>query len=287
MSLIGIAIATHNSGEVIGSCLSAFRELECVVVVFDDGSTDDTVSIARSVRPDVVVLHGTGDQWWAGGTHQALEACFQRGCEFAILLNPDVEISAESLQVLARFASAQANVWAGALVVDRDAPHLIAWAGSRFSQVLPLIHSSRYIAKRGEPVATVGAVPYPTDELHGRGVIVSRATYQALGGLDWRTFPHYGADIDLSFRARRAGISLYVVPAAKAYLATERSGMHFTNRSLTGRLHGIFQYLTKTKNGDAIRVWWRLFNRHIPKTALLPSFSFVLLLNVFRRLERR
>lgn len=61
MSLVSIVIPCYNAGrwlrEAIDSCLGqTYPNLEIIVV--DDGSTDDSLSIARSYGSDIVVSTG-------------------------------------------------------------------------------------------------------------------------------------------------------------------------------------------------------------------------------------
>ncbi len=282
---IGIAIAAFNAADVIADCLRALAPASFTVVLFDDGSSDDTAGIARDVIPEVDVIRGDGEAWWAGGTRRAVERCFDLGCSAAVMLNPDVVISAEDVRALVRYADSHSETIVAPLVVDSDDESRIAWAGSRFGPLLQCfpVRLSRYIAPRGSPVSAVGSEPYPTDEAHGRGVVVTREVYERIGGLDYETFPHYGADVDYSHRARAAGIHIVIVPAARAKLRVDNTGMTLP-KGLGRKLTGVGNYLFRKKHGDGFRVLWQLNRRHLPIRQALPSFVFVVGLNVFRRL---
>ena len=73
MHLIGLSTC-HNRREltlralrtVVDQTLSAACHLHICVV--DDGSTDRTAECVRAVFPDVVLLRGTSDLYWASGT---------------------------------------------------------------------------------------------------------------------------------------------------------------------------------------------------------------------------
>ena len=286
--VLGVAIAAHNSADVIRDCLVPFQELEAEVVLFDDGSTDQTAMVATQVLPGIHVLRGDGTAWWAGGTRRAVEYCLSLGCEFVLLLNPDVRLSPEGVTELLHFGETHPGTIAAALVVtDRDG-NTIAWAGSRFGSVMrnPFILVHRYIGKRGQPVDVVPKEPYRTDEVHGRGVLVPSSVFQKIGNFDDRVFPHYGADVDFSHRARKAGVPMVILPQVRARLLVENSGMSWQDKhGFLQRLRGIWLYATSTRHGDALRVNWNIAKRHLPAYAVLPTFTFTIGLNVLRRLR--
>ena len=287
MKTLGVAISSHNSANIIGECLSSFSDLACTVVLHDSSSTDGTTRIARRIRPDIVVIEGNQDQWWGEGTHIAMEKCFSLGCSHAVMLNPDVIISSSNLLKLLSFVKHNPMTIASALVLDKEHPKSIAWAGSIFGPVpwFPAAYCNRYIAKRGSQPDTVGAVPYKTSEVHGRGVIVSRQNFQLLNGLDYKNFPHYGCDVDFSFRANSQGISLFVIPAAKVMVASQNSGMTNNRHTAIARIKHTYNILTKKKNGDIIRVWSKLLARHAPPYAFLPSLLLVVTFHVIYHLK--
>jgi GT2 family glycosyltransferase len=283
---IGIAIATFNSERVIERCLRSLAGGQFTIVLFDDGSSDSTVARARAVCPDLILMRGDGNNWWAGSTAAAVARALELGCDHVVLLNPDVELAAGDVRELVAFVERNPLTIAAPVVVDRDDPSQIAWAGSRFGRLGKLpIYTSRYVRKRGEPVSLLGTSPYDVDEVHGRGTVLSRSVIARIGMFDTAVFPHYGADSDLSLRARRQGVRLAILPAVRARLAVEHSGMAFTARSPRSRVRALGRYLFDRKSGEGVRVWWNLMVRHVPPGAVLPSFAFNILLNVARRLR--
>lgn len=285
---VGIAIAVHDASACIEACLRELGDESLRIVLFDDGSRDGTREIARRVRPDIHVKEGSGDAWFGGGTAAAVDACFGLGCDYVVMLNPDTLISGEDVRRLVEYAAEHPRTIVAALVVEQGREDVIAWAGSRQVRLWPLpIYTQRYVRKRGSAVSSVGSEPYEVDEAHARAVVVSREVYEEIGTLDWKTFPHYGSDSDYSLRARARGIRIVVLPAVRARLAVDNSGMAFRSRRWSReRLREIRDYLTRQKNGDALRVLWRLHRRHLPRHAVIPSYLFNLALGVVRRAAR-
>lgn len=285
---IGIAIATFNSAETIEFCLEPLREEGFEVVLFDDGSHDDTVARAKRICPKVHILTGDGNHWWAGGTRRAMEKCLELGCQYVLMLNPDVRMTADGIRELARYADEHPYTISAALVVQRGNESHVAWAGSTFQKIAKWvpIYTSRYIAKRGTKASDLGDTPYCSDEAHGRGVLVPRSVIDRIGLLDDATFVHYGADNDYSWRARGLDIDIVILPSVVAVLDVAQTGMKsFDRLSFSQRLKASKDYLLERKNGDALRVNWHLYRRHVPAYAVPPTFIFNLMLNLFRRMK--
>jgi GT2 family glycosyltransferase len=203
------------------------------------------------------------------------------------MLNPDVTLKAEDIFTLVGYLQEYPRSIVAPLVVEQGREDRIAWAGSCFEKLPGLpIYTSRYIAKRGQPVSTLGTDPYRVDEVHGRGVVLSRQVYDEIGMFDADVFPQYGADNDYSWRAVQHGIELMVLPSVRVSLDVENTGQSaIDDHSLGERAHQIYNYLTDQKHGDALRVWWMLMKRHVPPHAVVPSFAFNVGLNVARRLR--
>ena len=285
---IGIAIATHNSDKVIGRCLTNLKNQKFKVVIFDDASTDKTLNIARDIIPDVFVLNGDGFGWWGGGTARAVDKCFSIGCDFVLMLNPDTIISTKDINSMIDYTSNNSNLITAGLVVRDDDNEKLAWGGSKRIKIMgnPMC-IGRYIYSVNSNVSNVATRPYETDEVHGRGVLISRSVYNTIGTLDWREFPHYGADNDYSLRAQSAGIKLVILPKVKVRLVTENSGMKLQSTPFSIlRFREVYNYLTKRKNGEYITVLWRLTRRHCSWIIVVPSYLLILIYIILRKLSQ-
>ena len=198
---IGIAISTYNSEKVIKRCLLGLKNQNYKFVIFDDASTDETINEAKKIIPNLVLLNGDGSSWWGGGTARAVDKCFSLGCDFVLMLNPDAIISSEDIKLIADYTSRESNLITAALVVGDDNNNKLLWGGSKLMMPKLKLLISKYIYKKNSEVSKVSPKPYETHEVHGRGVMISRSVYNMIGTLDWKKFPHYGADNDYSLRA--------------------------------------------------------------------------------------
>jgi GT2 family glycosyltransferase len=286
---IGVAIAVFNGLEHLRRCLQhvfVSKDVKLHVVVCDDGSTDGTRAMLASDFPSVHVIRGDGEQWWTGGTNRAVEHCLMSGCDYVLLLNPDVFLAPEALKELLKCSQQASNGVAAALVASEVDKRKVAWAGSRLGKLGPLlpIWVMRYIYSRGTPLSELPDMPFSTDEVHGRGVLVPSSVFRRCGLHDERTWPHYGADCDFSRRLLRQGIPMHVVPAALATLDVENTGLlKTTPESFFQQWKG---FLTDRKSGNALSTQWNLARHHLPWYGQIPTYLFGLSFSSFLLWQR-
>ena len=113
------------------------------------------------------------------------------------------------------------------------------------------------------------------------------ALFERFGLFDEEHLPHYGADVDFSLRLRAAQVPIHIVPRARVTLEVANSGHSATTTSVSERLRSIWRFLTDQKSGDAVRIWWHLTRRHAPLGTRNLTYTFILSLNILRRLGVR
>lgn len=94
---------------------------------------------------------------------------------------------------------------------------------------------------------------------------------------DEKHLPHYGADYDFSYQARRAGFHVYVCFSARVYSHIAETGMTTVRSSSFWR--GLYQYLTSRKSPANLSVRWWFAVKNCPKW-LLPSYLLIDLLRI-------
>lgn len=66
--------------------------LDIEIYLTDDGSTDGTSQAVMEAFPDVNILEGTGDLYWAGGMRNSWKKALQKGYDGYLLLNDDTNV---------------------------------------------------------------------------------------------------------------------------------------------------------------------------------------------------
>ena len=293
---VGVAIAVHNSWGVLKPCLEHLEqsdtEAELHLVVCDDGSTDNTRAQLAAHYPSVQVVGGDGSLWWTGGTNRAVELCLAAGCTHVLLLNPDVFVSPTTLSELLACSSAHNDAVCAAVVVDRDDPSRLVWAGSRWGCLAPglPIWTNRYLHRPGAGLGTLPSTPFKTHEVHGRAVLFPAKVMQRFGLHDDLTLPHYGGDTEYSLHLDAHGVEMLINPAAVVSLETRTTGLGATDTeqdwSLQAASQRYWKHLWDRKSGAQAPTWWTIARRHVPWYGQLPTFSFIMGLNTLRFWQR-
>jgi O-antigen biosynthesis protein len=236
-----IIIPCWNQLEFTRKCIAALTRRTrppWELIVVNNGSTDGTADYLAGVQdvsplPVTIIANGT-NRGFPTAINQGLQ--YARG-EYLALLNNDVVVTEGWLEQL--IAPASINPEANA--ADDDTESKIENPKSKIALVGPM---SNYAA----PPQLVENVPYrdleemklfaerwrdehrgkwfTAPKLSGFCLLMKRAVYDAIGGLDERFGLGFFDDDDLAERARRAGFELAV--------AHDLFVHHFGSRTLSG-----------------------------------------------------
>ncbi|HRW97893.1 MAG TPA: glycosyltransferase family 2 protein [Cyclobacteriaceae bacterium] len=286
--LVGIAIAVHNGIERTRECLLALDQTHyqrLFICVVDDGSVDDTWSVLSNEFPHVKAVRGDGNLWWTGGTNLAIRECLKVNCELVVLLNPDCIVEPGTITALVTHALQYPDTVVASVVVDQTSSQKVWWAGTIWGPLkgIPFVWTLRYRYKRehGYKVSDLPSESFPTAETGGRGVLIPKGIFEAVGLFDEAVFPHYAADNDFGLRVHEAGYNIVVTPHARVGLYVDNTGLnwHLTLRQLPNEY---FKRMFSRKHGEFLHCSWHLLRRHVPWYAFLPSLGFWHALSLWR-----
>jgi GT2 family glycosyltransferase len=209
-----IIILTWNASLFLPACLKTLLAQDYPAfstVIVDNGSTDDTVALARSLHsptafPAVQIIENRANLGFAGGNNAALR---QVESPFVVLLNPDVELAPN---------------WLSELIAPMLADPGIGIAGCKIYEPdgLTLQHAGGYIMK---PQALSGHYGLgerdvgqhndirDVEYVMGAAMAIRREVIQTVGLLDEGFFLYY-EDVDYCERARKAGYRVAYIPGA-------------------------------------------------------------------------
>ena len=185
------------------ACLQRQTYTDIEVVIIDDGSTDGTAEMIETEFPHVMVIHGTGDLWWSGGTNEGLLYAMEkaRDDDYILIINDDLEFDDRYIETLVRFAQQHPKTLVGSVVVDINEPDRI-WDGGRltnwFTAKDRVLHTGRKLSefKPGTYVEV--------SQLTGRGMLAPISAFREAGLYDAVRFKHRG-DTEFPVRASRFG----------------------------------------------------------------------------------
>jgi GT2 family glycosyltransferase len=211
VSVSGIVVS-HGHAEQVGRLAPLLRPQldELVVIENVPGSVPELPAVVR-------VLHNQQPLTFAANVNQGIAAT---DGEFVLVSNPDVVPAADAVSQLRTFMSGRER--AGIAGPEMRWPDG-RWQPSRrrFPTVsgtivrrTPLRLFLGTYAQRGHYLLDERAdEPVQADWLLGAFLLMRRAMLEELGGWDGG-FRHYGEDIDLAYRAAKAGWERWYVPAA-------------------------------------------------------------------------
>ena len=101
MNKIAVLLTCHNRKDKTLSCLkSLYRayenndaDLEIIIYLTDDGSTDGTKEAVSQLYPEVNILIGNGNLYWAGGMRNSWNEALKTDFDGYLLLNDDTNVA--------------------------------------------------------------------------------------------------------------------------------------------------------------------------------------------------
>jgi GT2 family glycosyltransferase len=228
MPEITVVIPTLRGRDRLPRCIEAlraqtFRDFEVIVV---DNASSDGTGEWLAAQADVRVIRNERNVGFAAACNQGIRAS---RAPFAALLNDDAYAEPGWLAAL-RDAMADGVGAVASLMVYASRPEIVQCAGICLDRA-----AIAWERLAGRPVAEAGG-PCDVFGASGGACLYRRAMLDEIGLLD-EAFFAYQEDVDLAWRARRAGWRCRYAPGARVrhdVSATSGAGSPFKNR-LQGR----------------------------------------------------
>lgn len=227
--VVYVIIPVHNRSHFTKACLDSLRLQtypQLVPVVIDDGSTDGTAEQLREFYPEVVLLRGDGELWWAGATNLGVGLVLQRCAanDFVLLLNNDTAVEPSYVATLVRVCGQHdRRALVGSVSVDIRDRATIADGGPHVNWRTAKWGSSN-VGRRLEDVRAEGVTSVDASVLPGRGTLVPVECFADVGLFESERLPQYAADYEFSARAKRAGYRLVMTYEAPVLSEVEATG---------------------------------------------------------------
>lgn len=190
------------------------------VIVADNGSTDESVTVLRDEFPTVQVIALDKNYGFAEGYNRAIAQCDQY--EYTVLLNSDVRTPEHWLEPVITYLDTHPEVGAAQpkLLHDReDGREVFEYAGAAGGY----LDCHGYPYCRGRIFEAIEDDNGQYDDItpsilwaSGACLVVRTALYLQAGGLDKDFFAHM-EEIDLCWRIHLLGSDIRMVPQARVY----------------------------------------------------------------------
>jgi len=215
---VAIVIVNWNSFDLTRDTLlslqkSNFQNFDCIVV--DNGSADNSACQLNNLFPEIILLLAGENKGFTGGNNIGMQYALDKGYEFIMMLNNDVEVDPNFLNPLVQ--KLKANEKMGAvqpLIYFHHDKNLIWNAGTTFNPLLGICATPNY-NQRDNSHAQM-QVQKKIDWITGCAFMIRASVLKKIGLLKEGFFIYY-EDVDLSFRIKLAGYSLGYEPSSVIY----------------------------------------------------------------------
>lgn len=194
------------------------------------------------------------EKWWAGSTNVGCRwAVSELGADVLCLLNHDCTWDERSFRRLREAAMRQPGDIHCSKVLSGVPPVVLFAGGTRAS--------TGFLRIRGFGDDASAALPSrEVDWCGGMGVMVPALLWQRLGGFDEDHFPHYYADSDFCFRAKRVGAHIRF--CSDSVVTNDRTTTGFSIPRRRATLRDFRLSLTSRRSPQNVRNAFRFFARH-------------------------
>ena len=218
----------YNGWHLTERCLEHLRlqTLSHTVIVCDNGSSDGTAKHLRTAFPEVQVVELGVNLGFAAACNRGVRA--GKG-DFVVLLNNDVECSAEFLNRLVAPLRDDDSLGSVAALLLKSGEDRIESFGLAVDPTL-----AGYPRLRGLPAGQAQATHPVLVGPSGAAGAYRREAWEAVGGLDEGVFS-YGEDVDLALRLRGAGWSTAgAADAVSVHLGSATAGARSPSQRYQG-----------------------------------------------------
>ncbi len=182
------------------------------IIVADNGSTDNSLSLLKNQFPDVIYIENGENLGFAEGNNRALNYSIAEGYKYSLVMNTDTLVDEDIVSKLLNHLNAHPEAAAVQPAIYWMHNKSRIWNGrGRFNKLSGSIVFDTHI-----PDATHINNYEIAECATGCCMLIRNAALVQSGLFNKRFFLYY-EDVDLSFRLRRAGFEIHYLPSCKMY----------------------------------------------------------------------
>ena len=215
---ICVVVVVKNRIEFTKRFLNAFKKStykNYEIVLVDDGSTDGTEEMIKKDFPQVILLKGNGNLWWAGGTNKGVKFAIKNNFDYVLTINNDAVVNSKYLENLVKCAIKFPNSLIGSLITRNDNNNI--WSvGGHLDWNSNLLFKLNFFDESTSKLKGLHN-PYKAEILNGDGTLIPTAVFRKIGLYNAFFTPQYHADSEIVLRAAKHGFDAYVCLDAKLH----------------------------------------------------------------------
>lgn len=237
---VAIILLNWNTPVHTASCINSLltycnKDLFDILVA-DNGSADDSLSLLRAQFPELTYIENKENLGFAEGNNRALLYSMAKGYTYSLVMNTDTLVDEDIVSKLTTHLDAhpQAAAVQPAIYWMHDKTKI--WNGKGdFNPVLGLTYSDLSLPAQNDTDT------YETAKWVTGCCMLIRNQSLAKSGLFNKHFFLYYEDVELSYRLRAEGYELHYLPSCKIY---HEAGVSATVQKKEGSLSPIIHYYT-------------------------------------------
>jgi len=247
---LSIIVLSWNTKDLLRQCLKSLnsklktQNSKIEVIVVDNGSTDDSVSMVKKEFPQVKLIENLRNLGFAKGNNIGIKVA--KG-EYIMLLNSDTIVKPGALEKLTRFLDKnQEFAIAGPRLLNQDEtsqpncgrfPGLLVSFVMLFKEHLGGSDFVRCSPKESKKV----------DWLMGSAFVARSEVFEKVGGLDEKLFM-YMEEVEWFYRAKKAAFKAYFLKEAEIIHLGRGSSKSGKREPILNIYRGLIYYYRKHKS---------------------------------------
>lgn len=272
---LSIVIVNYNVRNLLKKCLESVfkyeKDIEFEVIVADNNSKDHSQKMLKRDFPQVKLIENKRNLGFSKGCNQGIKESQGR---YILLLNPDTELTPGGFKKMIDFMDTRPEVGiCGPKMTDQEGNlHLSCRS---FPSYLTAISSSQSILNRIFPENFLSqkyllrnldhSQIQEVDWVSGSCLLAKREMLEKIGLLDER-FYLYVEDVDLCYRAKKSGFSVFYFPAVVVIHHIGKSTEKKKINMLVEHHRSMYYFYRKHHNPNVflrgivfLSIWMRLF----------------------------
>lgn len=213
---VAVILLNWNTPVYTAACIHSLKQY-CDenlfdVIVADNGSTDNSLSLLQAQLPGAIFIDNKENLGFAEGNNKALAYSIEHGYIYSLLINTDTLVDEDIVTALSQHLEAykQAAAVQPAIYWMHDKSKI--WNGEGgFNAVTGVVLSDTRTPKP-DNLASFKTAKWVT----GCCVLLRNSALQKSGLLNNKFFLYY-EDVELSYRLRDNGFELHYLPSVKMY----------------------------------------------------------------------
>ena len=249
------AVVNYNAKAYLLECIASLRQEDVAeIVVADNASIDGSEAAVRAFDPGVTYVQTGANLGYGTGVNRAVAG--SDGVQpFLLCLNADARIEPGAVDAMLAAIEGRPEVGiVGPRIHDVDGalypsvrtfPSTVDAVGHA---VLGMVWGSNPFTRRYRMLDLDHDVPADVDWVSGSCFLIRRACWEAIGGFDEGYFM-YAEDVDLCWRARRAGWEVAFEPKAIVVHVGGVSTDRHPYRMIAEHHRGLLRFAARSSTG--------------------------------------